>query len=116
MNYTIYHNPRCGNSRKTLALLHEHNIDPTVILYLEEPLTRETILKIQEMLDIPLIDMIRTKESAFIEANVSKKSTDKELLEALERFPILLQRPIVIKKDIQAVIARPPEKVLSLLG
>ncbi|MEP3298942.1 MAG: arsenate reductase (glutaredoxin) [Pseudoruegeria sp.] len=110
---TIWHNPRCSKSRQTLALLAENNITPTIRLYLKEPVTAMEIEQLQQQLGLPLIEIMRTKDAAFKEANLSKDSTKEELQAALLENSALLERPIVTH-DGKAAIGRPPEQVLVL--
>ena len=112
--YTIYHNPRCSKSRQTLELLKQHNIEPTVVLYLDEELTISKLKEIATLLNKKAIEFTRTKEAAFKEANLTKESSDDEIFEAMIKFPKLIERPIVIKGK-KAVLGRPPENVLDLM-
>ena len=118
MNLTIYHNPSCSKSRKTLEIIESKGLSPKIIEYLKEPPDGETVLRIARLLGTPVADMLRTGEEAY-ESLVSEAdpSNDAELAAALERFPRALQRPIVVDENHdRAVIGRPPENVLRLLG
>ncbi len=112
---TMYHNPRCSKSRATLALLEERGIEPEVILYLEATPDTETLAGIIRKLDITPRDLLRKGESAYRDLNLASEDiTDAELIEAMVREPILIERPIVVCGE-KAVIGRPPEKVLDLI-
>jgi arsenate reductase len=110
----IYHNPRCSKSREALRLLREHGVEPEVAEYLKSPPTLDELKTLKQRLGVPAMSMIRTKEPEFQQARLSEKSSDDEILEAVTRFPKLLERPIVLS-DNRAVIGRPPERVLELL-
>ncbi|MDX2346459.1 MAG: arsenate reductase (glutaredoxin) [Legionella sp.] len=108
---TIYHNPRCSKSRKTLEILKQQGIEPLVIEYLKKPLNYEELLALR--VHFSLKDLVRTNESRFSELALSLND-EKSILKAMTTEPKLMQRPIVTYKD-KAVIGRPPEKVLDIL-
>jgi arsenate reductase len=95
---TIYHNPRCSKSRKTLALLQEHGIEPTVVEYLKNPPDKRELGIITRKLGVKPEKIVRRGEDSFKQ----------------KEYPILIERPIVVKGD-QAIIGRPPENVLDLV-
>ncbi len=118
---TQYHNPACSKSRATLELLQSYvqdnpkaQLQLKVVEYLKAPLGSNDIESLRRMLGVPLRGMMRTKESAFAEHNLSDTSADAELLTAIAQSPILLERPIVEFAG-KAAIGRPPEAVLQLL-
>ncbi|MEX2488980.1 MAG: arsenate reductase (glutaredoxin) [Pseudomonadales bacterium] len=112
---TIYHNPRCSKSRQTLELLEERNIDPHIILYLQDPPDKSTLADIIAMLGIPPRQLLRKSEKAYKEMNLADKNiTDDELIEAMVKTPILIERPIVVSNG-QAALGRPPEQVLEII-
>ncbi|HKI74734.1 MAG TPA: arsenate reductase (glutaredoxin) [Pseudomonadales bacterium] len=112
---TIYHNPRCSKSRQTLALLEEHDIHPDVVLYLETPPNAKQLKDLLDKLGISPRDLLRTSESAYKTMKLANKElTDRALIDAMVKAPILIQRPIVVKGS-KAVLGRPPENVLSLV-
>ena len=114
-SFTIYHNPRCSKSRKTLALLNEHGIEPEIVEYLKSPLSVGELKSLQQKLGTPALAMIRGKEQAFKDLGLNDgRPSDASLLEAIAMHPVLLERPIVVRAD-NAVIGRPPENVLELL-
>lgn len=113
---TIYHNPRCSKSRQTLALLEERGIEPEVIEYLKTPPTAEELKRVLKLLGIsdPRA-LMRQKETEYKEAGLDDPSlTTEQLIEAMVRYPRLIERPIVIQ-DGRAAIGRPPENVLEIL-
>ncbi len=110
---TIWHNPRCSKSRQTLALLQDNGITPTQRLYLKDPATEAELTALQRQLGLPLIQMMRPKDSQFKDLGLSKDSDDATLKAALLSHPALLERPIVTHNG-QAAIGRPPEQVLAL--
>ena len=114
MDVTIWHNPRCSKSRQTLELLRNRGIEPKVVEYLKNPPSRGEIRHVLELLDIPAHDLLRHGESAYRELELSKKTDEAALVEAMIHHPILIERPVVIT-DEAAVIARPPEAVLSVI-
>ncbi|KEA62082.1 Arsenate reductase [Marinobacterium lacunae] len=115
MPITIYHNPRCSKSRETLSLLQERNIEPEVREYLNDVPSAAELKAIIEKLGISARDLLRKKEAEYKEAGLDDASLDDDaVIEAMTRFPKLIERPIVINGD-QARIGRPPESVLEIL-
>jgi arsenate reductase (glutaredoxin) len=110
----IYHNPRCTKSRETLALLRERGIEPEVVLYLEAELGEAELKGLVKKLQLTPHAVLRTKEAAYADAGLSEKSSLEQVVKAIRKAPILLERPIVVVGD-RAAIGRPPEKVLELL-
>ena len=110
----IYHNPRCSKSRETLQILKQDNRAPNIIEYLENPPTKEELRQIISMLGVTPRELLRTAEKAYIDAKLDDSSTDQQILEAICKYPILLQRPIVIAGK-QAIFGRPPSKVLEII-
>jgi len=111
---TIYHNPRCGKSREGLALLELQDKPFTVVKYLNEPLTKEELTAIIKKLGISPLELVRQKETVWIDNYKGKKLTDDDIIAALIVHPILIERPIVINGD-RAVIARPAERIKEIL-
>lgn len=112
----IYHNPRCSKSRQALALLEEQGVDPEVILYLQTTPDHATISDLLLTLGLKARGLMRTKESLYKELKLDNPDlTEADLVQAMADYPKLIERPIVIK-DGQAVIARPPEKLLELFA
>ncbi len=104
-NVIIYHNPRCGKSRKALEILKKHGIQPQIREYLKEPLSPEELRKLVKKLSIKPIDWIRQKENIFKEKYKGRLLTDEQWIEALAENPILMERP-VIEYGESAIIAR----------
>ena len=111
---TIWHNPRCSKSRETLAILEEAGVPLTVRRYLEDAPSLDELRAAQAALGLPVIAMMRPKETLFRDLGLSKDDSDAALLAALAAHPKLLERPIVFH-DTRAVIGRPPEAVRALL-
>lgn len=111
---TIYHNPRCSKSRECLQLLELENIPFAAVKYLNEPLSKEELTSIIKKLGIKPIDLVRQKETVWIQEFQNRKLTDNQIIEALVKHPVLIERPIVINGD-KGVIARPADKVKEIL-
>lgn len=111
---TIYHNPRCSKSRQTLTLLEEHAVELEIIEYLNEPLDATTLRNVVAKLGCSAHDIVRVKESEYVEAGLNAESFEAEVIDALVKYPKLLERPIVVSGG-KAIIGRPPENVLNLL-
>ena len=113
--YTIYHNPRCSKSRKTLELLQQAGEEPNIVQYLDTPPSEAELDNILAKLGREPRDLMRSKEAVFSELGLEDKSLSREvLIAAMAQNPILIERPIVLKGD-HAVIGRPPENVLTLI-
>jgi arsenate reductase (glutaredoxin) len=110
---TIYHNPRCGKSRDTLAIIKERGIEPTVIEYLKTPPTKDELGSILKKLGLKPEQLVRKGEEIYKAKFAGKSLSEEQWLEALATNPILIERPIVIRRN-HAVIGRPPEKVREL--
>ena len=114
-NFTIYHNPRCSKSRKTLDLLRSNNIEPQIILYLKDPPTEKEISGLLKKLNISARDLLRKNEEAYKINGLSDKSiSENDLISIMRTFPKLIERPIVVKGN-TAVLGRPPENVNKLI-
>ena len=112
---TIFHNPRCSKSRATLQLLNEQQIQAEIVEYLKTPPTREQLSGILDGLGMSPRDLMRTNEPAYAENNLGDSSLDRDaLIDAMIKFPVLIERPIVIHGN-KVAIGRPPEKVLEIL-
>ncbi len=111
---SILHNPRCGKSRNTLAIINDKNLDVEVIEYLKTPPTASELKGIIKKLGIKPEELIRKGESIFKENYKGKQLNDDEWIDAMVANPILIERPIVIKGNL-AIIGRPPENVLELI-
>jgi len=111
--FTLYHNPRCSKSREALRLLHDNNVDFQVIHYLDNPLTTEQIAQLLTKLKLAADALIRKNEALYQELNL-QNAPQEQLIIAMSEHPKLIERPI-IADDKNAVIARPPTKVLDFI-
>jgi len=115
MSVTIYHNPRCSKSRKTLELLRSRGIKPVIIEYLKVPPTRKKLKEILTMLKLEPRELMRINESIYKEKGLADPSLSRDqLVSAMVENPVLIERPIVITGG-KAVIGRPPENVLKII-
>lgn len=112
---TIYHNPRCSKSRKTLELIREHGIEPRIVEYLQDMPDKAALLELAETLSVGVADIVRPGD-ADTDGGRPPEGNDAALADWLHRHPRRLQRPIVVnEKRREAAIGRPPENVLNLL-
>jgi arsenate reductase (glutaredoxin) len=110
---TIYHNPRCSTSRKTLDLLRESGIEPTVVQYLKTPPSRAELARMIDDAGIEVRAAVRKREALYAELNLADASDD-ELLDAMAAHPILIERPFVVT-DKGTRLARPVDAVRDIL-
>lgn len=117
MTITIYHNPRCSKSRKTLELIEEAGVSPEIVKYLDSPPDAGRILKLAALLGLPVADLLRRNEDDFRNAGDLPPLDDDDALAVwVANNPRVLQRPIVIDEAAGvAIIGRPPENVQALL-
>jgi arsenate reductase len=115
MTVTIYHNPACGTSRNTLAMIRQSGEELEVIEYLKTPPNRARLVELINALGISPRELLREKEAAFAELDLADpKWSDDELIDFMLAHPILIQRPIVVSsKGVR--LCRPSERVLELL-
>jgi arsenate reductase len=112
---TIFHNPKCGTSRNTLALIRNSGVEPEVVLYLETPPSKEQLKKLVADMGIPVRDVLRQKGSPYEELDLANaKWTNEELLDFMMVHPILINRPIVVT-SIGTKLCRPSEVALDIL-
>lgn len=111
---TIYHNPRCGKSREGLAFLETTNQSFEIVKYLETPLSFNELEIIIQKLGISPMQLIRTKEAIWIEKYKGKNLHDNEIIQSMINYPILIERPIVVKGN-RAIVARPFKKINEIL-
>lgn len=111
--WKIYHNPKCSKSRQTLELLKQNGIEPQVVEYLKNSLDESTLLEIIDALDVPVSQLVRTKEAQYKETPFDINSVE-SVVSNLTINPILMERPVVLKES-QAVLGRPPENIKKLL-
>jgi arsenate reductase len=115
MTVTIYHNPDCGTSRNTLAMIRQSGVEPVVIEYLKTPPTRDRIVELVTAAGMSLREAIRQKDTPYAELGLDGMSvTDDALLNAIEAHPILLNRPFV-ETLLGTRLCRPSEVVLDIL-
>ena len=115
MSITIYHNPACSTSRKTLALLQQNGIEPQIIHYLDAPPSRDTLIALIAAINLPLRELMRSKESLYESLKLNDPSlSDDVLIDAILSHPVLLNRPIVVT-PLGARLCRPVESVLDIL-
>ncbi len=110
---TIYHNPKCSTSRKTLELLRDNGIEPTVVQYLKTPPTRAELVKMIKDAGIDVRTAVRKRESLYGELNLADASDD-DLLDAMAEHPILIERPFVVTPK-GTRLARPIDAVREIL-
>lgn len=112
---TIYHNPKCGTSRNTLALIRDNGLEPQVIEYLKTPPNRAELMALLQAMGLGVRDILREKEAVYCELGLANPAlSDAQLLDALEQHPILMQRPIV-QTPWGVRLCRPAERVLDIL-
>lgn len=112
---TIYHNPACGTSRNTLALIRNSGVEPTVIHYLEAPPSRDTLLALIAAIGMPVRDLLRQNVPPYEALGLAEnKFSDDELVDAMLAHPILINRPIVVT-PLGTKLCRPSEVVLDIL-
>lgn len=112
---TIYHNPACGTSRNTLALIRNSGAEPTVIHYLETPPTRETLQTLIEAMGTGVRALLRKNTDPYEQLGLASDSfSDEQLLDAMLAHPILINRPIVVT-PLGTKLCRPSEVVLDIL-
>jgi arsenate reductase (glutaredoxin) len=115
MTVTIYHNPACGTSRNTLAMIRQSGEQPEVIEYLKNPPSRARLIELIAAMGIPVRALLREKGTPYAELGLADpKWTDDELIDFMLAHPILINRPIVVTpKGVR--LCRPSEVVLDLL-
>jgi arsenate reductase len=115
MTVTIYHNPDCGTSRNTLAMIRQSGVEPVVVEYLKTPPSRERIMQLVTATGMRLRDAIRQKDTPYAELGLADPALgDDALLDAIAAHPILLNRPFV-ETPLGTRLCRPSEVVLDIL-
>ncbi|MGF9693978.1 arsenate reductase (glutaredoxin) [Rhizobium sp. 0TCS1.26] len=115
MDVTIYHNPACGTSRNTLALIRNAGIEPTIIEYLQAPPSRDQLLRMITASGLTVRQAIREKGTPYAELGLDNQElTDDRLLDAMLAHPILINRPFVVT-PLGTRLTRPSEMVLDIL-
>ena len=112
---TIYHNPACGTSRNTLALIRNTGAEPEVIEYLKTPLSKERLQQLLQAMGIGARELLREKGTPYEELGLAdSKWTDDQLVDHMVQHPILINRPVVVT-PLGAKLCRPSELVLNIL-
>ena len=112
---TLFHNPACGTSRNTLALIRHAGIEPIVVDYLTTPPSKDRLRELLSSMGMTVRQLLREKETLFATLQLGDpKWTDDQLLDVIERHPILMNRPVV-ETPLGVALCRPSEAVLPLL-
>lgn len=111
---TIYHNPECGTSRNTLALIRNAGIEPNVIHYLETPPSRSELVVLIAAMGMPVRELLRKNVPPYEALGLAEVHSDDELIDAMLAHPILINRPIVVS-PLGTRLCRPSEVVLDIL-
>lgn len=115
MSVTIYHNPDCGTSRNTLAMIRNAGIEPTIIEYLSTPPTATTLVEMIMAAGLTIREAIRQKGTPYLELGLdSPEVTNQQLIETMVAHPILINRPFVVT-PLGTRLCRPSELVLDIL-
>lgn len=115
MSVTIYHNPDCGTSRNTLAMIRQSGVEPEVIEYLKQPPSREKLVELTARMGIRPRDLLRQKGTPYDALGLADSEwSDDDLIDFMVAHPILINRPVVVtSKGVK--LCRPSEEVLSIL-
>lgn len=115
MTITIYHNPCCGTSRNTLAMIRQSGEEPEIVEYLDAPPSRETLVQLLSRMGLSARELLREKSAPYAELDLGNpKWTQDELIDFMVRHPILINRPIVVT-PLGVKLCRPSETVLDIL-
>ena len=115
MTITIYHNPACGTSRNTLALIRNSGVEPDIIEYLETPPSRDTLLDLMRRAGLTPRTLLREKGTPYAELGLADPAlTDDQLVDAMLAHPILINRPLVVT-PLGVKLCRPSEAILEIL-
>ena len=115
MTVTIYHNPACGTSRNTLAMIRNAGIEPTVIEYLKTPPSRATLVELISATEMPVRELLRQSGTPYEDLGLGDpKWSDDQLIDCMLEHPILINRPLVVT-PLGTRLCRPSERVLDLL-
>ncbi len=116
MSSKIYHNPNCGTSRNTLAIMRASGEEPEVVEYMKTPLSREQLVDLLAALAVPARELLRAKGDLYDELGLADlELSDDALIDAMSEHPILMNRPVVVTER-GARLCRPSELVLDLLA
>ncbi|MCY9808992.1 glutaredoxin-dependent arsenate reductase [Aeromonas caviae] len=112
---TLYHNPECGTSRNTLALIRNSGVEPAIIHYLETPPSRDELVALIAAMGMPVRDLLRKNVPPYEALGLAEaRFSDDELIDAMLAHPILINRPIVVT-PLGTRLCRPSEVVLDIL-
>ncbi|ESQ78436.1 arsenate reductase (glutaredoxin) [Asticcacaulis benevestitus] len=115
MTFTLYHRPQCATSRKVLALIRTHGIEPVMIDYVQAGWSKDQLVALFNAMKLKPRDLLRIKGTPAQALGLTDPSvSEARLLTAMVKHPLLVERPIVVS-DKGALLARPPEKVLEIL-
>jgi arsenate reductase (glutaredoxin) len=115
MSVTIYHNPNCSTSRKVLGFLRDAGIDPTIVLYLENPPTKAELTDLLKQMKITPRELLRKRGTPYDDLGLDDPNmSDAALIDAMVKHPILIERPIVVSAK-GAVLCRPAERVHAIM-
>lgn len=115
MTVTIYHNPKCGTSRNTLAMIRQSGEEPEIIEYLKTPPSREKLVELIAAMGIAPRDLLRRKGTPYDELGLDDpKWSDDQLIDFMVEHPVLMNRPVVVS-PLGAKLCRPSEAVLDIL-
>jgi arsenate reductase len=110
----LIHNPRCSKSRQALALLEEKKINPEIRLYLNDSLSKDELKNILKKLNVEASSIIRKGEKDYKDNFKGKDLSEEEWIDAMLKFPKLIERPILVNGN-KAVVGRPPEDILQII-
>ena len=113
--YTLWFNPRCSKCRQALELLQVKGIEPELRVYIENPPTPAEVEELAKKLKLPAQALARTGDDEYRSLKLSEQTPHAQMVQALAEHPRLIERPILVRGD-RAVIGRPPERVLELIG
>lgn len=115
MSITIYHNPACGTSRNTLAMIRNSGVEPTIIEYVKTPPTRAELVSLLHAMRMPARELLRKKGTPYEELGLDNPAlSDDALIDYMVQYPLLMNRPVVIT-PIGTRLCRPSETVLEIL-
>ncbi|MGE0586124.1 MAG: arsenate reductase (glutaredoxin) [Flavobacteriaceae bacterium] len=115
MSVTIYHNPACGTSRNTLAMIRQSGVEPTIVEYLKTPPSRAELVALIADMRMPVRELLRRKGTPYDDLGLDDETlTDEALIDAMMEHPILINRPIVVAPR-GTKLCRPSETVLEIL-